>query len=74
MGQQGDGVTNYHWKRDWQFGQLNDLDEAYPNVYGDWYQYSGWEAGEILEATVYLTWGDANYLRAAGNAIANPLI
>ncbi|MFQ6030046.1 MAG: ethylbenzene dehydrogenase-related protein [Dehalococcoidia bacterium] len=76
MGQQGNGVTIYHWKSDWQFGQLKDVDEAYPNMYADWYQFSGVEAGEIAEATDYLTRGDATYLTAAaaGNALADPLV
>ncbi len=76
MGQQGRGVTVYHWKSDWQFGRLKDVDEAYPNMYSDWYQYSGVEAGEMAEATDYLTKGDPTYLTAAaaGNAIADPLL
>ena len=35
MGQQGNAVTVYHWKSDWQFGQNSDVDEAYPNMYSD---------------------------------------
>ena len=76
MGQQGNGVTVYHWKSDWQFGRTTDVDEAYPNMYSDWYQYSGVEPGEMAEATDYLTKGDPAYLTAAaaGNAIADPLV
>lgn len=52
------------------------MDEAYPNMYGDWYQYSGVEAGEIPEATDYLTKGQKEYLTAAAvdNALADPQI
>ena len=74
MGQKDNGVTIYHWKSDWQFGQLHDVDEAYPNMYGDWYPFSGVPAGEIPEATDYLTAGQREYLTAAavGNALADP--
>ena len=76
MGQQANAVTLYHWKSDWQFGRLTDVDEAYPNMYAEWYQYSGVEAGEMPEANDYLTKGDPNYLTAAaaGNAIADPTV
>gem|GEM_PF-782085 len=76
MGHQGNAVTIYHWKSDWQFGRLLDVDEAYPNMYADWYQHSGAEAGEIPEASDYLTKGDKAYLTAAaaGNTLADPLI
>ncbi|MBM3949259.1 MAG: hypothetical protein FJ312_08510 [SAR202 cluster bacterium] len=75
MGQRGRGVTVYHWKSDWQFGRLHDVDEAYPNMYSDWYQHSGVEAGKIPEASDYLTKGRKEYLTAAaaGNALADPL-
>jgi hypothetical protein len=74
MGQRGRGVTIYHWKSDWQFAQLHDVDEAYPNMYADWYQYSGVEAGVIPEASDYMTRGRKEYLTAAaaGNALADP--
>lgn len=76
MGQQGKPVTIYHWKSDWQFGRLRDVDEAYPNMYGDWYPYSGKQAGEIPEATDYLSRGRKEFLTAAaaGNALADPLV
>lgn len=74
MGQQANAVTIYHWKSDWQFGRLSDVDEAYPNMYGDWYPYSGVPAGEIPESSDYLDSGLKEYLTAAaaGNAIADP--
>jgi hypothetical protein len=74
MGEQGNGVVIYHWKSDWQFGRHYDVDEAYPNMYGDWYQFSGVAAGEMPEAIDYLTSGKAQYLTAAavGNALADP--
>ena len=74
MGQEGKGVTIYHWKSDWQFGRLYDVDEAYPNMYGDLYQFSGVAAGEIPEASDYLTSGRKEFLTAAavGNALADP--
>ncbi|MCI0437966.1 MAG: ethylbenzene dehydrogenase-related protein [Chloroflexi bacterium] len=74
MGQSDRAVTIYHWKSDWQFGQFHDVDEAYPNMYADWYQYSGREAGEIPEASDYMTKGDKTYLTAAaaGNPLADP--
>ncbi|MBO94044.1 MAG: hypothetical protein CMI32_03985 [Opitutales bacterium] len=76
MGQKGVGVTIYHWKSDWQFSRLHDVDEAYPNMYGDWYPLSGVPAGEIPESTDYLTKGNKEFLTAAaaGNVIADPLI
>ncbi|MDP6403368.1 MAG: ethylbenzene dehydrogenase-related protein, partial [SAR202 cluster bacterium] len=76
MGDEGNGVTIYHWKSDWQFARLVDVDEAYPNMYGDWYPYSGVEAGEMPEATDYLERGRSEYLTAAaaGNALADPLV
>ncbi len=76
MGDEGNGVTIYHWKSDWQFARLVDVDEAYENMYGDWYPYSGVEAGEMPEATDYLERGRKEYLTAAaaGNALADPLI
>ncbi len=75
MGQRGRGVIIYHWKSDWQFGQLHDVDEAHPNMYNDWYPYSGVEAGKVPEASDYLTRGRKEYLTAAavGNALADPL-
>lgn len=74
MGQSDRPVTIYHWKSDWQFGRLHDVDEAYPNMYADWYQQSGVDVGQIPEATDYLTKGAPEYLTAAaaGNAIADP--
>lgn len=74
MGQQGSGVTIYHWKSDWQFSRLHDVDEAYPNMYGDWYPFSEVEAGEMPESTDYITAGRKEFLTAAaaGNAIADP--
>lgn len=76
MGQKGVGVTIYHWKSDWQFSRLHDVDEAYPNMYGDWYPLSGVPAGEIPESTDYLTKGSKEFLTAAaaGNAIADPFV
>ena len=76
MGQRGQGVVIYHWKSDWQFGSLYDVDEAYPNMYGGWYQFSGVPAGEIPEATDYLTAGRKEYLTAAavGNSLADPQV
>ncbi len=75
MGTQGRAVVIYHWKSDWQFGRLYDVDEAYPNMYADWYQHSGVAAGEMAEATDYLTKGRKEYLTAAaaGNPLADPL-
>ncbi len=74
MGQSNRSVTIYHWKSDWQFGQLHDVDEAYPNMYSDWYQRSGVEPGQMAEATDYLTKGEPEYLTAAaaGNLLADP--
>jgi len=74
MGQPGSSVVIYHWKSDWQFGPLSDVDDAYPNMYSDWYPFSGVEAGEMPEATDYLTRGRKEYLTAAavGNALADP--
>ncbi|MBI4299328.1 MAG: hypothetical protein HY666_06180 [Chloroflexi bacterium] len=76
MGQAGRAVTIYHWKSDWQFNRLFDVDEAYPNMYADWYQFSGVPAGGMPEAVDYLTKGKKEYLTAAavGNALADPLI
>ena len=76
MGQKDVGVVIYHWKSDWQFSRLHDVDEAYPNMYGEWYQYSGVPAGEIPESTDYLANGRKEFLTAAaaGNSIADPLI
>ena len=75
MGQPNRGVTTYHWKSDWQFSRSYDVDEAYPNMYGDLYQFSGVAAGEMAEATDYLTMGSPQYLTAAaaGNTLANPI-
>lgn len=75
MGQKDAGVVIYHWKSDWQFSRLYDVDEAYPNMYGDRYPFSGVPAGEIPESTDYLSNGRKEYLTAAaaGNAIADPL-
>jgi hypothetical protein len=74
MGIRGRGVVTYHWKSDWQSSSLYDVDEAYPNMYGDLYQYSGVEAGEMPEATDYLANGRPEFLTAAavGNALADP--
>lgn len=74
MGAKGGAVVIYHWKSDWQFGQLRDVDEAYPNMYADWYPYSGAEPGKIPEAMDYLVSGHKEYLTAAaaGNALADP--
>ena len=74
MGQQGSGVVIYHWKSDWQFSRLYDVDEAYPNMYADWYPFSGVEVGEMPESTDYLNGGRKEFLTAAaaGNAIADP--
>ena len=74
MGQSNRSVTIYHWKSDWQFGQLHDVDEAYPNMYSDWYERSGVEPGQMAEATDYLTKGEPEYLTAAavGNPLADP--
>lgn len=76
MGQKGQGVVIYHWKSDWQFGRLRDVDEAYPNMYSDWYPQSGVPAGEMAEARDYLTRGQKQYLTAAaaGNALADPQV
>ncbi len=76
MGQTGNGVVIYHWKSDWQFGRLHDVDEAYPNMYHDGYPQSGVPAGEMAEARDYLTRGQRQYLTAAaaGNALADPLV
>ena len=71
MGMRGKGVVIYHWKADWQFGRLHDVDEAYPNMYGDWYQGSGVDAGQMPEATDYLSAGRPEFLTAA--AVANDL-
>ncbi len=70
------GVSIYHWKSDWQFARLHDVDEAYPNMFACWYPYSGVEAGELPEATDYLTAGRPEYLTAAavGNSLADPNI
>ena len=75
MGDEGNGVTIYHWKSDWQFSRLHDVDEAYPNMYGELYQYSGVAAGEIPESIDYLVNGRKEFLTAAaaGNSIADPL-
>lgn len=75
MGQKGKGVIIYHWKSDWEFGRLVDVEEAHPNMYGDLYLYSGVEAGQMPEATDYLTAGRKEYLTAAavGNTLADPL-
>lgn len=74
MGQQGNAVVIHHWKSDWQFGRLHDVDEAYPNMHNDWYPFSGVPAGKIPEATDYLTSGRKEYLTAAavGNLLADP--
>ncbi|MFQ5945776.1 MAG: ethylbenzene dehydrogenase-related protein [Anaerolineae bacterium] len=74
MGQPDSGVTIYHWKSDWQFGPLYDVEEAYPNMYADLYQLSGVPVGAIPEATDYLTEGRPEYLTAAavGNSLADP--
>jgi hypothetical protein len=74
MGMTGNGVVIYHWKSDWQFSRLHDVDEAYPNMYADWYPFSGVPAGEIPEATDYVTRGQKEYLTAvaAGNSLADP--
>ncbi len=76
MGQTGNGVVIYHWKSDWQFGSLHDVDEAYPNMYSDWYPQSGVPAGGMAEARDYLTRGHKEYLTAAaaGNMLADPLV
>jgi len=76
MGQEGAGVVIYHWKSDWPFGRSFDIDEAYPNMYADWYPYSGVPVGEIPENANYLSDGLKGYLTAAaaGNAIADPLV
>ena len=76
MGDAGIPVTIYHWKSDWQFGPLQDVDEAYPNMYADWYQYSGVQAGEMAEASDYLVKGRKEYLTAAaaGNSLADPKV
>ena len=76
MGQKDAGVVIYHWKSDWQFSRLHDVDEAYPNMYGDWYPLSGVPAGVIPESTDYLSNGHKEFLTAAaaGNAIADPLV
>ncbi|MBM4405733.1 MAG: hypothetical protein FJ039_06065 [Chloroflexi bacterium] len=75
MGEAGRGVTIYHWKSDWQFARLVDVEEAHPNMVGDHYQYSGAPEGKIPEATDYLTKGRKEYLTAAavGNTLADPL-
>lgn len=75
MGVAGSGVTIYHWKSDWQFARTHDVDEAYPNMYADLYQFSGKDAGEIPEATDYLLHGRKEFLTAAavGNTLADPL-
>ncbi len=74
MGVPGLGVSIYHWKSDWQFGPEYDVDEAYPNMFNGWYPYSGVEAGEIPEATDYLTKGNKVYLTGAavGNSLSDP--
>ncbi|MEE9248159.1 MAG: ethylbenzene dehydrogenase-related protein [Dehalococcoidia bacterium] len=74
MGQKDDAVTIYHWKSDWEFARLFDVEESYPNMYGDWYQFSGVGPGQIPEATDYLTTGRQEYLTAAavGNSLADP--
>ena len=76
MGQKDVGVVIYHWKSDWQFSRLHDVDEAYPNMYGELYQYSGVAAGEIPESIDYLVNGRKEFLTAAaaGNSIADPLV
>ena len=76
MGFADKAVIIYHWKSDWQFGNLKDVDEAYPNMYADWYQFSGVEAGKVAEASDYLTKGRKEYLTAAaaGNMLADPLL
>ena len=75
MGQTDNPVIIYHWKSDWQFGPTYDVDEAYPNMHNDWYPFSGVPAGEIPEATDYITGGRPEYLTAAavGNTLADPL-
>lgn len=75
MGIRGRGVVTYHWKSDWQFSSTYDVDEAYPNMYADLYQFSGVEPGELPEATDYLTKGRKEFLTAAavGNALADPV-
>jgi hypothetical protein len=76
MGAVGNGVLIYHWKSDWQFGQEKDVDEAYPNMRTEMYPFSGVAAGQVPEASDYLTKGSKEYLTAAaaGNTLANPLI
>ena len=76
MGQESRPVVIYHWKSDWQFGRLHDVDEAYPNMYGDWYQESGVAAGEMAEASDYLTKGRPEFLTAAAvdNKLADPMV
>ncbi len=74
MGQQGNAVVIYHWKSDWQFNRLYDVDEAYPNMHAYWYQYSGVKVGEMPEAMDYLSSGRKEFLTAAavGNTLADP--
>ncbi len=76
MGQESRPVVIYHWKSDWQFGRLYDVDEAYPNMYGDWYQESGVAAGDMAEVSDYLTKGRPEFVTAAAvdNKVANPLL
>jgi hypothetical protein len=76
MGVPGLGVSIYHWKSDWQFARLYDVDEAYPNMFACWYPYSGVPAGGMAEATDYLTAGRKEYLTAAaaGNALSDPIV
>lgn len=74
MGSPGKPVTIYHWKSDWQFGLDRDVDEANPNMYSDWYPFSGVEAGAMAEASDYISKGDRTFLTAAavGNSLADP--
>lgn len=74
MGQAGGAVVIYHWKSDWQFGSEFDVDEAYPNMFADLYQFTGRAAGEMAEAMDYITSGNVAFLTAAaaGNPLADP--
>ncbi len=74
MGHPGAPVTIYHWKADWQYARLHDVDEAYPHMVSDHYPFSGKGPGEIAEAVDYAQKGDKAFVTAwwAGNALADP--
>lgn len=79
MGEPAKPVTIYHWKADWEFGALYDVNEEFPQMVSDFYPFAGKAPGEMAEGSDYGGNGDTwaadkafNTGWKADNPLSNP--